>query len=184
LNVWLLGNFDLVLSLYYRILARTERAGCVFIVFLHTEDFIMVNKVILIGNLGSDPELRYTQSGTAVATLSVATSRRWKDKDGNQQDETEWHRVIVWAQSAEYCSTYLSKGSKVYVEGRLQTRKWQDQSGNDKYTTEIIANTIQNLSPRGTEGGAGGGSQEPPLPEPPRGDWGGSNTGTGDDVPF
>ena len=143
----------------------------------------MINKVILIGNLGSDPELRYTTSGTAVATLSLATSRNWKDKDGNRQDETEWHRVIVWAQSAEFCGNYLKKGSKVYVEGRLQTRKWQDQSGNDKYPTEIIATTVQNLSPRSSEGGEGGGGfQEPPMPPEPTG--GGFGGGTGDDVPF
>jgi single-strand DNA-binding protein len=143
----------------------------------------MINKVILIGNLGADPEMRYTQSGTAVASLRVATSRKWKDKDGNQQDETEWHRVIVWAQSAEFCSNYLSKGSKVYIEGRLQTRKWQDQSGNDKYTTEIIANNVQNLTPRGSESSGGGGFSEPPLPsEPYGGGMGGS--GTGEDVPF
>ncbi|MGB3212532.1 MAG: single-stranded DNA-binding protein [Desulforhopalus sp.] len=142
----------------------------------------MVNKVILIGNLGSDPEMRYTQSGTAVATLGVATNRKWKDKDGNLQDETEWHRVIVWAQSAEFCANYLSKGSKIYVEGRLQTRKWKDQNGNDKYTTEIIANVVQNLTPRGGEGG-GGGYEEPPLPpEPFGGSMGGG--GTGEDVPF
>jgi single-strand DNA-binding protein len=145
----------------------------------------MINKVILIGNLGSDPELRYTTSGTAVATLSLATSRRWKDKDGNQQDETEWHRVIVWAQSAEFCGNYLSKGSKIYVEGRLQTRKWQDQNGNDKYTTEIIANTVQNLTPPGSEGGGGGGFQEPPIPPEPTDSWGGTGgSGTGEDVPF
>ena len=108
----------------------------------------MINKVILVGNLGADPELRYTQSGTAVATLSVATNRRWKDRDGNQQDETEWHRVIVWAQSAEFCGNYLSKGMKVYVEGRLQTRKWQDQSGNDRYSTEIVASEMQMLGGR------------------------------------
>jgi len=143
----------------------------------------MINKVILIGNLGADPEMRYTQSGTAVATLRVATSRKWKDKDGNQQDETEWHRVIVWAQSAEFCSNYLSKGSKVYIEGRLQTRKWQDQNGNDKYTTEIIANTVQNLTSRGSESSGGGGFSEPPMPpEPYGGAMGGS--GTGEDVPF
>jgi single-strand DNA-binding protein len=144
----------------------------------------MVNKVILIGNLGSDPEMRYTPSGVAVATLRLATNRRWKDKEGNQQDETEWHRVIVWAQSAEYCSNYLSKGSKIYVEGRLQTRKWQDQNGNDKYTTEIIATTVQNLTPRSSEGGSGGGGfEEPPLPpEPFGGAMGGSSTG--EDVPF
>lgn len=142
----------------------------------------MVNKVILIGNLGSDPELRYTTSGTAVATLSVATSRSWKDKDGTKQDETEWHRVIVWAQSAEFCGNYLHKGSKVYVEGRLQTRKWQDQSGNDRYTTEIISNTIQNLTPKGSDGGSGGGGfSEPPIPQEP---FGGMDGGTGSDVPF
>jgi len=147
----------------------------------------MVNKVILVGNLGADPELRYTQSGTAVATLSVATNRRWKDKDGNQQDETEWHRVIVWAQTAEGCGNYLSKGMKVYVEGRLQTRKWQDQSGNDRYTTEIIAQTIQNLTPKGSEYGGGGGFEEPPMPDEPGGGMSGSIQGgssTGEDVPF
>ena len=137
----------------------------------------MINKVILIGNLGADPEMRYTPSGTAVATLSLATSRRWKDKDGSQQDETEWHRVVVWAQSAEFCGNYLAKGSKVYIEGRLQTRKWQDQNGNDKYTTEIIANTVQNLTPR-SDGGGGGFQEPPPPPEP----FGGA--GTGEDVPF
>lgn len=147
----------------------------------------MVNKVILIGNLGADPEIRYTQSGTAVATLRLATNRRIKDRDGNMQDETEWHRVIAWAQSAEYCNNYLSKGMKVYVEGRLQTRKWQDQSGNERYTTEIIAATVQNLSPRGSEGG-GGGYEEPPLPPDPFGPGSSSSSGgrggTGDDVPF
>lgn len=144
----------------------------------------MVNKVILVGNLGSDPELRYTTSGTAVATLSVATNRRWKDKEGAMQDDTEWHRVIVWAQSAEFCGNYLSKGSKVYVEGRLQTRKWQDQSGNDKYTTEIVSSTIQNLTPRSGEGGGGGGGgfEEPPIPSDPYGGMGGNSTG--EDVPF
>ena len=109
----------------------------------------MVNKVILIGNLGADPEMRYTPSGTPVATLRLATSRKWKDKDGNPQDETEWHRVIVWSQSAEYCSNYLSKGSKVYIEGRLHTGKWKDQNGNDRYTTEIIASTVQTLTGAG-----------------------------------
>jgi len=139
----------------------------------------MINKAIIIGNLGQDPEMRYTTSGTAVATLSVATSRKWKDKSGAPQEETEWHRVVVWDKSAEFCSNYLSKGSKVYVEGRLQTRKWQDKDGNDKYTTEIIANTVQSLSPK-QDGGSGGGYQEPPLPPEPFGGGG----GTGEDVPF
>lgn len=143
----------------------------------------MINKVILIGNLGSDPELKYTAGGTAVATLSVATSRRWKDKDGQMKDETEWHRVIVWSQSAEFCSNYLSKGSKVYVEGRLQTRKWKDQNGNDRYTTEIVAATVQSLSPRANESTGGGGYEQPPLPQEPFGGMmGGGNTG--EDVPF
>ncbi len=141
----------------------------------------MVNKVILIGNLGADPKVSYTQSGTAVATLSVATNRRVKDRDGNFQDETEWHRVIVWDKSAEFCGNYLSKGSKVYVEGRLQTRKWKDQSGADRYTTEVIAVTIQSLTPRGGDGSTGGGYEQPPLPPEPFGSMGG---GTGEDVPF
>ena len=117
----------------------------------------MVNKAILIGNLGADPELRYTQSGTPVASFSVATTRRWKGQDGQQQEETEWHRIVAWQRLAEICNEYLHKGSKVYVEGRLQTRKWQDQSGNDRYTTEIVAQDVQFLTPRG-EGGGGYGS--------------------------
>jgi single-strand DNA-binding protein len=136
----------------------------------------MINKVILIGNLGSEPELKYTQSGTAVATLSVATSRKWQDKDGTKKDETEWHRVIVWGSSAEFCGNYLKKGSKVYVEGRLQTRKWQDQSGNDRYTTEIVCNDIQNLTPRDS-GQDYSGQQDSGQ------DYGGA-ANTGDDVPF
>lgn len=135
----------------------------------------MINKAILIGNLGADPELRYTQSGSAVANLSVATSRSWKDKDGNKQDETEWHRIQVWGSSAEFCGKYLSKGMKVYVEGRIKTSKWQNQDGKDQYTTEIIAQTVQNLSPRSD--GNGGGHNEPPLPPEPQ-------NGTGEDVPF
>ncbi len=146
----------------------------------------MINKVILVGNLGADPELRYTQSGVAVATLRLATSRRWKDRDGNMQDETEWHRVIVWNKSAEFCGNYLSKGSKIYVEGRLQTRKWQDQNGNDKYTTEIISIIVQSLSPKGDTGSGGDGfGGEPPLPQEPFGGGGyGGDSGTGEDVPF
>ena len=142
----------------------------------------MINKVILVGNLGQDPELKYTQSGIAVATLSVATNRAWRDKDDNWQDETEWHRVIVWAQAAERCSSSFSKGNKVYVEGRLQTRKWQDQNGNDRYTTEIVSNVLKNLTPKESEGG-GGFSGEPPLPNESSMGSGG-DSGTGDDVPF
>ncbi len=143
----------------------------------------MVNKVILIGNLGADPELRYTPSGTAVATLRVATSRTWKDKDGQKQDETEWHRVIVWDKSAEFCGNYLSKGSKVYIEGRLQTQKWKDQAGADRYTTQIVAATVQNLTPRASDGGGGGGFEQPPMPQEPYGGMMGG-AGTGEEVPF
>ncbi len=153
----------------------------------------MVNKVILIGNLGRDPELRYTQSGTAVATLNMATSRRRKDQDGNYMDETEWHRVVAWAKTAEFCGNYLSKGHKVYVEGRLQTRKWTDQNGVDRYTTEIVAENLQSLTPKGAAGSMGG-FQEPPLPDDPFSSGGGmgggfgadsgGDMGTGDDVPF
>ena len=144
----------------------------------------MINKVILVGNLGQDPELKYTQSGTAVATLSVATNRSWKDKDDNWQDETEWHRVIVWAQSAENCANNYSKGNKVYVEGRLQTRKWQDQSGNDRYTTEIVANVIRNLTPKAGDGLNTGFGGEPPLPDESSMGSAGNGQGTGEDVPF
>jgi single-strand DNA-binding protein len=139
----------------------------------------MVNKVILIGNLGQDPELRYTQSGTAVCTLSVATSRTWKDAAGQKQEETEWHRVQAWDKSAEFCGKYLAKGGKVYVEGRLQTRKWKDQAGVDRYTTEIIAATVQNLTPR-SGGDSGGGYEQPPMPQEPIGGY----SGTGEEVPF
>ena len=146
----------------------------------------MINKVILVGNLGQDPELKYTQSGTAVATLSVATNRAWKDRDDNWQDETEWHRVIVWAQQAERCSQSFSKGNKVYVEGRLQTRKWQDQNGNDRYTTEIVANVLKNLTPKDSEGGSNSFAGEPPLPDENSMGSGamGGDSGTGEDVPF
>ncbi|MDO9040930.1 MAG: single-stranded DNA-binding protein [Desulfocapsaceae bacterium] len=146
----------------------------------------MLNKVMLIGNLGKDPELRYTQSGTAVATFNVATTDRYKDKDGQMQETTEWHRVVAWAKLAETCGEYLHKGSKVYIEGKLQTRKWQDQNGNDKFTTEIVAREMKMLSPRGGAGddtsyGGGGGSQEHTYSEPPQGMMGG---GGRDEVPF
>jgi single-strand DNA-binding protein len=129
----------------------------------------MLNKAMLIGNLGADPELRYTQSGVAVASLRIATSRRWKDKEGQQQEQTEWHNIVAWDRLGELCNEYLHKGSKIYVEGRLQTRKWQDQSGNDRYTTEIVASDVQFLTPRGEggggySGGSGGGGGYDPGP--------------------
>ena len=98
----------------------------------------MINKVILVGNLGRDPETRAMQSGGSVANLSVATVERWKDRDGNRQERTEWHRVVVFGTLADVASKYLRKGSKVYLEGKLQTRKWQDQSGQDRYATEVV----------------------------------------------
>jgi len=116
----------------------------------------MINKVILIGNLGADPELRFTQNGTPVASFNMATTERRKGQDGQIQEQTEWHRIIAWQRLAEICGEYLSKGSKVYIEGRLQTRKWKDQNGIDRYTTEIVAREMKMLSPRTTGGGGGG----------------------------
>ena len=149
----------------------------------------MINKAIIIGNLGSDPEIRYTQSGTQVATFNVATTERWKGQDGQMQESTEWHKIVAWKRLAEICGEYLHKGSKVYIEGKIQTRKWQDQNGNDKYTTEIVAREMKMLSPRGGEGsegsggsGGGGGQYDNSFPEPPAA--GGFGGGTGEDVPF
>ena len=118
----------------------------------------MLNKVMIIGRLGRDPELRYTQSGSPVASLNVATDESYTDRDGNKVERTEWHRVSVVQRQAENCANHLSKGSLVYVEGSLQTRKWQDQQGQDRYTTEIKAQRVQFLdrkgdSPRGGQGG-------------------------------
>lgn len=109
-----------------------------------------INKVILIGNLGSDPEVRYMQNGAAVATLSVATSESWKDKNtGEKQERTEWHRVVCFNRLGEIAGEYLRKGSKIYVEGSLRTRKWQDQQGQERYTTEVMASDIQMLDGKG-----------------------------------
>ncbi len=117
-----------------------------------------INKVILVGNLGQDPETRYMPSGGAVTNISVATSESWKDKQtGEQKDRTEWHRVAMFNRLAEVAAEYLRKGSQVYIEGKIRTRKWQDKDGNDRYTTEIIADEMQML---GGRGGAGGGSFE------------------------
>jgi single-strand DNA-binding protein len=120
-------------------------------------DMASVNKVIVLGNLGRDPELRYTPNGAAVCNVSIATTRNWKSKDsGERQEETEWHRVVFYDRLAEIAGEYLKKGRPVYVEGRLKTRKWQDKDGKDNYTTEIIAEQMQLLG--GREDGAGGGS--------------------------
>jgi single-strand DNA-binding protein len=116
-----------------------------------------VNKVILIGNLGRDPETRYMPEGGAITNISIATTDKWKDKNGEMQEKTEWHRVAFFGKLAEIAGEYLKKGSQVYVEGRLQTRKWQDKDGQDKYTTEIVANVMQML---GSRQGMGGGDRD------------------------
>lgn len=104
-----------------------------------------VNKVILIGNLGADPEVRYTSSGGAVGNFSLATNESWTDKNGQKQERTEWHRIVVWGKTAENCGQYLSKGRQVYIEGRLQTRDWMDKEGNKRYTTEVVAQSVRFL---------------------------------------
>lgn len=116
----------------------------------------MLNKVMIIGHLGQDPELRYAQNGTPMANFSVATDESYNDREGNRVERTEWHRITVFQRAAENCANYLSKGSRVYIEGSLQTRKWQDKDGNDRYTTEIRAQRVQFLDRRGEAGGQGG----------------------------
>jgi len=151
-----------------------------------------VNKVIVVGNLGNDPELRHTPQGSAVATFSVATSESWMGKDGQKQERTEWHRIVVWAKLAELCAKYLSKGRQAYIEGRLQTRTWDDKDGNKRYTTEIVASTIQFLGSASGSAGAGrdqgsssGQAEDPFGPPPSFGDSGGSGGGSStDDIPF
>ena len=149
----------------------------------------MINKVILVGNLGRDPEVRSTPSGQPVASFTLATSRRWKDKSGQRQEQTEWHQIVCWGRQAEVAGQYLTKGKQIYVEGRLQTRQWDDKDGNKRYTTEIKADRITLLGGGGGGGGAargasmdrgggaapqaGGGHDEPPM-EPI----------TDDDIPF
>jgi len=134
----------------------------------------MINKAILIGNLGADPEVRYTQDGKAVANFRMATTETWKKQDGSKDEHTEWHRVVAFGRLGEICGQYLSKGSKVYIEGRIQTREWE-KDGVKRYTTEILAREMKMLSTRGAGGhNAGAGSEEPPYPEPVM----------GDDVPF
>jgi len=115
-----------------------------------------LNKVMIIGNLGRDPEMRFTANGQAVANFSVACNRRYTTRDGEQRDETEWVRVVCWGRQAEIAGQYLQRGSQVYVEGRLQTRSWEDQQGQTRYMTEVVANTFQMLGRRGDSGGGGG----------------------------
>ena len=143
-----------------------------------------VNKVILVGNLGKDPEVRYMPSGNAVANVTLATTDSWKDKQtGEKQERTEWHRITAWRHLAERAQRFLRKGKQVYVEGRLETRKWQDQSGQDRYTTEVIANEMQMLGGRADEMGgrpSGGGFRENrPAPQQPQQSQGGQQSQSG-----
>jgi len=150
-----------------------------------------VNKVILIGNLGADPETRYLPSGDAVTNIRVATTEKWRDKGGEQQEHTEWHRIAFFGKLAEIAGEYLKKGSPVYVEGRIRTRKWQDKEGQDKYSTEIVADRMQLLGSRGGGAGRDGEpvSREPATagagggkPQPKKG--GGGFDQMDDDIPF
>lgn len=142
-----------------------------------------VNKVILIGNLGKDPEVRYTPSGAAVCNFSIATTDRWKNKDTGQPEErTEWHNIVVWGRQAETCKEFLSKGRSVFVEGRLQTRSWDDKDGNKRYTTEVIAARVQFLTPRGTSAGAVSSLSSPATET--SSDQGPPPFDTDDDIPF
>lgn len=157
-----------------------------------------VNKVILVGNLGADPELKYTPSNRPVANLNLATNEVFKDKAGQRQERTEWHRIVVWGEQAEHCQKYLKKGRSVYIEGRLQTRSWDDKtSGQKRYTTEIVADRVTFLGGAGEEGGGGGkregggaakggwGDESPSAPpEAGEGPAPGPGSANDDDVPF
>jgi len=134
----------------------------------------MVNRVILIGRLGADPEVRYTQAGKPTASFTLATSETWK-KDGEKKEKTEWHKIVTWDKLAEICGQYLTKGKLVFVEGKIQTRKWQDKEGNDKYTTEIVATNMKML----------GGKSDEPTNQPAHGEAYEGPSGAGEeDVPF
>ena len=165
-----------------------------------------VNKAIILGNLGQDPELKYTPSGAAVCTLSIATTDVRNDPNNGRQERTEWHRVVVWNKQAENCAKYLSKGRSVYVEGRIQTRSWEDQNGQKRYSTEVVAQTVQFVggaaaarnndygqqAPQQNNHGGGGGYQNkansftpPPAdPSPVDHSFGGPDTASLDDIPF
>ncbi len=152
-----------------------------------------VNKVILVGNLGADPETRSMPSGTSVTNIRIATSESWKDKaSGAQQERTEWHNVVLFARLGEVAAEYLRKGSQVFIEGKLRTRKWQDKQGNDRYTTEIVADNMQMLGARGGGGGGGGAERGGGMSAPPRDDYdqspapapAGGKEDFDDDIPF
>lgn len=135
-----------------------------------------INKVILIGNLGADPEVRYTPSGRAVANFRIATTEQWNSKDGGKEERTEWHRIVAWGRLGEICGEYLHKGKQVYIEGKLQTRSWEDRDGNKRFTTEVLAQTMQMLGPSGKEGRASDLDERFPVEEPV--------TVPEDDIPF
>ena len=153
-----------------------------------------INKVILVGNLGKDPELRYTPSGAAVANFTLATSERFKDKSGEWQEKTEWHNIVAWRQLAEICGKYLHKGKQVYIEGKIQTRSYDDRDGNKRYTTEIVADQMQMLGRAGDEGGGSVRPQESRAPRATQGaprniaptheDFGEPPFNPDDDIPF
>jgi single-strand DNA-binding protein len=158
-----------------------------------------VNRAIIVGNLGRDPEVRYTAGGSPVANFTVATNERWTDKSGQPQERTEWHRIVVWGKQAETCGQYLKKGRSVYIEGKIQTREWTNKEGQKQYSTEIVATQVQFLGGRSEAGASHGGPDDlvPPSPEfeavdpggsMPPGGAGGSSPGGGksgdDDIPF
>ena len=143
-----------------------------------------LNKVLLMGNLGRDPEVRYTQGGTAVANFSIATDERWTDKNGQAQEKTEWHKIVVWGKTAELCGQYLKKGRQAFIEGRLQTREWTDKQNQKQYTTEIVANNVQFIGgrPDGVPAAPNGAEQNGP---PPGAEDQSPPPGVGpDDIPF
>ncbi len=139
-----------------------------------------VNKVILVGNLGANPEVRFTQGGTSVANLRIATTERWTDKNGQKQEATEWHRVVLFGRQAEVAQQYLTKGRQVYIEGRIRTRQWQDQQGQKRYSTEIVGTNMQLLGGRSEGAREDMGATVPPE-DPMNADFGGAPD---DDIPF
>jgi single-strand DNA-binding protein len=146
----------------------------------------MINKVILVGNLGADPETRTAASGTVVSNIRIATNERVRDREGNWGDHTEWHRVVCFGRTAENVSRFLHKGSQVYIEGRIRTRKWQNREGQDQYTTEVVADQVRFLGRRGDSGTSGGGgySRDPEPSQPSGGGGYGGGPAPDDDIPF
>lgn len=143
----------------------------------------MLNKATIIGNLGADPDVRYTPTGKQITSFSVATTDKWRDQQGEMQESTEWHRIITWGRLAEICAEYLLKGSRVYIEGKIQTRKWTDNNNVDRYTTEIIAREMKMLSAKNSSGSASG-SRHVPDPDSPLDEQPPIPYSEGDDVPF